>query len=177
MKEISHISDLTFNISSLVSNAPWHYAARAFLLNKSNHLALSHETGLYALVGGTMEIDETPQQCLLRELKEETGCDCQIQAPLGIITENRGLLDYRKKSFFYTASVLSAGIAKQTQEEKMLQQERHEQILARLNTEGKVKVKELANDFEVTEDCIRKDLTALEKEGLLKRIHGGSMLV
>ena len=33
--------------------------------------------------------------------------------------------------------------------EKMLQQERHEQILARLNTEGKVKVKELANDFEV----------------------------
>ena len=69
-----------------------------------------------------MEIDETPQQCLLRELKEETGCDCQIQAPLGIITENRGLLDYRK-SPFYTASVLSAGIAKQTQEEKMLQQE------------------------------------------------------
>ena len=120
MKEISHISDLTFNISSLVSNAPWQYAARAFLLNKSNHLALSHEkvTGLYALVGGTMEIDESPQQCLLRELKEETGCDCQIQAPLGIITENRGLLDYRKKSFFYTASVLSAGIAKQTQEEK-----------------------------------------------------------
>ena len=60
---------------------------------------------------------------------------------------------------------------------KMLQQERHEQILARLNTEGKVKVKELANDFEVTEDCIRKDLTALEKEGLLKRIHGGAMQV
>ena len=59
----------------------------------------------------------------------------------------------------------------------MLQQERHEQILARLNTEGKVKVKELANDFEVTEDCIRKDLTALEKEGLLKRIHGGAMQV
>lgn len=56
----------------------------------------------------------------------------------------------------------------------MLQQERHEQILARLNTEGKVRVKELANDFEVTEDCIRKDLTALEKEGLLKRIHGGA---
>ena len=55
----------------------------------------------------------------------------------------------------------------------MLQQERHEQILARLNTDGKVKVKELAVDF--TEDCIRKDLTALEKEGLLKRIHGGAM--
>lgn len=125
MKKISHISDLTFNISSLVSNASWHYATRAFLLNKSNHLALSHEkaTGLYSLVGGTMEIDETPQKCLIRELKEETGCDCQIQAPLGFITENRGLLDYRKKSFFYIATVLSSGTAKQTQEEKTLQQE------------------------------------------------------
>ena len=61
--------------------------------------------------------------------------------------------------------------------EKMIQQEILEKILARLNTEGKVKVKELANDFEVTEDCIRKDLTALEKEGLLKRIHGGAMQV
>ena len=30
----------------------------------------------------------------------------------------------------------------------MLQQERHEQILARLNTDGKVKVKELAVDFD-----------------------------
>lgn len=29
----------------------------------------------------------------------------------------------------------------------MLQQERHEQILARLNTDGKVKVKELAVDL------------------------------
>lgn len=125
MKKISHISDLTLNISSLVSNAPWHYAARAFLINKANYLALSHEktTGLYALVGGTMEINETPQQCILRELKEETGCDCQIQSPLGFITENRGILNYRKKSFFYIASVLCAGTVRQTQEEKILQQE------------------------------------------------------
>lgn len=125
MKKISHISDLTLNISSLVSNSPWHYAARAFLINKTGHLALSHEraTGLYALVGGTMEIGESPQQCLLRELKEETGCDCQIQFPLGFITENRGILNYRKKSFFYVASVLSPGTVKQTQEEKILQQE------------------------------------------------------
>ena len=48
---------------------------------------------------------------------------------------------------------------------------------AKISTDEKVKVKELAVDFEVTEDCIRKDLTALEKEGLLKRIHGGAMQV
>ena len=43
----------------------------------------------------------------------------------------------------------------------MLQQERHNQILAKLNLEGQVIVKELSQAFNVTEDCIRKDLTAL----------------
>ena len=37
----------------------------------------------------------------------------------------------------------------------MLQQERHNQILARLNLEGQVRVKDLSKDFNVTEDCIR----------------------
>lgn len=59
----------------------------------------------------------------------------------------------------------------------MLQQERHNQILAKLNLNGQVKVKELSQEFDVTEDCIRKDLTSLEKAGLLKRIHGGAMQV
>lgn len=57
----------------------------------------------------------------------------------------------------------------------MLQQERHNQIIAKLNLEGQVKVKDLSKDFNVTEDCIRKDLTILEKAGKLKRIHGGAM--
>lgn len=56
----------------------------------------------------------------------------------------------------------------------MLQQERHNQILARLNLEGQVSVKDLSKDFGVTEDCIRKDLKILEKAKQLKRIHGGA---
>lgn len=57
----------------------------------------------------------------------------------------------------------------------MMQQERHRQILAKLNLDGQVKVKELSDDFQVTQDCIRKDLAILEKAGLLKRIHGGAI--
>ena len=57
----------------------------------------------------------------------------------------------------------------------VLQQERHQQILAKLNIEGQVTVKGLSQDFGVTEDCIRKDLTILEKANQLKRIHGGAM--
>ena len=56
----------------------------------------------------------------------------------------------------------------------MLAKERHDQIIAKLNLEGNVRVKELSQDFDVTEDCIRKDLTILEKERKLKRIHGGA---
>lgn len=56
----------------------------------------------------------------------------------------------------------------------MLQKERHNHILTKLNLEGQVVVKDLSRDFNVTEDCIRKDLTILEKEGKLKRIHGGA---
>ncbi|MEI3326430.1 MAG: DeoR family transcriptional regulator [Thomasclavelia sp.] len=56
----------------------------------------------------------------------------------------------------------------------MLQQERHNQILAKLDLEGQVRVRDLSKDFNVTEDCIRKDLTILEKNGKLKRIHGGA---
>ncbi len=55
--------------------------------------------------------------------------------------------------------------------EKMLQQERHEQILARLNTEGKVKkLKNSQNDFEVTEDCIRKRFNGSRKRRTFKNV-------
>lgn len=59
----------------------------------------------------------------------------------------------------------------------MTQNERHEQILRRLAITRQVLVKDLAREFEVTEDCIRKDLTALEKQGQLRRIHGGAVSV
>ncbi|MCO7136848.1 DeoR/GlpR family DNA-binding transcription regulator [[Clostridium] leptum] len=54
-------------------------------------------------------------------------------------------------------------------------EERQEQIVVLLNRHGKVLVKELSEQFNVTEDCIRKDLAALEKKGLLKRTYGGAV--
>lgn len=59
----------------------------------------------------------------------------------------------------------------------MLQLERHNQIIAILALEGQVKVTELSEKFDVTKDCIRKDLTILENEGKLKKIHGGAIRV
>ena len=46
-----------------------------------------------------------------------------------------------------------------------------------LHANGKVKVKELSERFSVSEDLIRKDLSALEAKGLLKKAYGGAVLI
>lgn len=59
----------------------------------------------------------------------------------------------------------------------MFTEERLDEILNILNSEGKVKVKDLSKKFNVTEDCIRKDLKQLENVGSLKRTYGGAIQV
>jgi len=57
----------------------------------------------------------------------------------------------------------------------MLAIERRRSIMSRLNTEGKVIVAELAKEFDVTEETIRRDLDKLEKEGLASKTYGGAV--
>ena len=59
----------------------------------------------------------------------------------------------------------------------MLAKERQNAIVEEVNINGSVLVKELARKYEVTEDSIRKDLTLLEKNGLLKKTYGGAMWI
>ena len=53
--------------------------------------------------------------------------------------------------------------------------QRRHAILALLNTQGEVSVDELAKGFATSEVTIRKDLAALEKNGLLLRRYGGAV--
>ena len=57
----------------------------------------------------------------------------------------------------------------------MLAIERKREILSRLNSEGKVIVSELARDFGVTEETVRRDLEKLDNEGLASKIYGGAV--
>lgn len=57
----------------------------------------------------------------------------------------------------------------------MFAEERQNQIVAMVNKEGSVRVKDLSEKYGVTEDSIRKDLTLLEKRGLLKKTYGGAV--
>ncbi|MDR2471549.1 MAG: DeoR/GlpR family DNA-binding transcription regulator [Treponema sp.] len=57
----------------------------------------------------------------------------------------------------------------------MFAQERRKIIAGTVDAEGYVMVKELSGRFGVTEDCIRKDLAILEREGVLSRLYGGAV--
>ncbi len=48
-------------------------------------------------------------------------------------------------------------------------------ILTAVETQGTVRVTELAKQFDVTEMTIRRDLSELERDGLVKRVHGGGV--
>lgn len=59
----------------------------------------------------------------------------------------------------------------------MYAEERHQAIVERARTDGRVDVATLAADLDVTAETIRRDLTTLERHGLLRRVHGGAIPV
>jgi len=54
--------------------------------------------------------------------------------------------------------------------------ERRELIMSKLYRYKKVHVADLANDFAVSEETIRRDLEKLDKEGIAKKSYGGAIL-
>jgi DeoR family fructose operon transcriptional repressor len=55
--------------------------------------------------------------------------------------------------------------------------QRKNQILDRLRSSGRVEAVQIADSLGVTGETIRKDLIALERQGLLRRVHGGAVPV
>lgn len=58
----------------------------------------------------------------------------------------------------------------------MFLQERYEKILNKVQIQGRVTVKELSKEFNLSEDCIRKDLRELESKEKLTRVYGGAII-
>ena len=55
--------------------------------------------------------------------------------------------------------------------------ERQQAILATARSQGRVEVGALAESLQVTPETVRRDLTALERRGLVRRVHGGALAV
>ncbi|MEN2768427.1 DeoR/GlpR family DNA-binding transcription regulator [Ornithinibacillus xuwenensis] len=59
----------------------------------------------------------------------------------------------------------------------MLAEERRQQILEMIQQEGRVIAKDLSEQFNISIDSVRRDLTIMEKQGLLQKTYGGAMLL
>lgn len=59
----------------------------------------------------------------------------------------------------------------------MFAEERQQAILEQLRQKGKVTVEELTQEFKVSSPTIRTDLGRLEERGMLRRTHGGAIIV
>ncbi len=57
----------------------------------------------------------------------------------------------------------------------LLSEERKLEMIDELNRTGKLKVAELAAKYQVSPETIRRDLSFLEEEGVLKRVYGGAI--
>lgn len=58
----------------------------------------------------------------------------------------------------------------------MLAEDRRARLLADLNEHGSVRVAEVVERLDVSEMTVRRDLAALEQQGLLRRVRGGAIL-
>ena len=58
----------------------------------------------------------------------------------------------------------------------MLQCERQDEILSKLEKQKSINISVLAKQLYVSEATIRRDINTLEKIGLVKRVYGGVML-
>lgn len=59
----------------------------------------------------------------------------------------------------------------------MYAEERHWAILEQARKDGRVDVAALASRFDMTTETVRRDLTVLERRGVLRRVHGGAIPV
>src|SRR4029453_14719501 len=63
------------------------------------------------------------------------------------------------------------------QESTLFAEQRQQRIVEQARQAGRVDVAELAAELAVTPETVRRDLTALERQGVLRRVHGGAMPV
>ncbi|MBT32773.1 MAG: DeoR family transcriptional regulator [Thalassobius sp.] len=57
----------------------------------------------------------------------------------------------------------------------MLKEERHSAILNEIRLHNRVLLTDLSNLLMVSEDTVRRDLKELDKQGLIKKVHGGAI--
>lgn len=71
-------------------------AASAAVSNENNEILMQRraDNDLWALPGGTMDLGESIGQTAVREVREETGLDVEIDGIVGIYSDPRHVIEY-----------------------------------------------------------------------------------
>lgn len=71
-------------------------AASAAVSNENNEILMQRraDNDLWALPGGTMDLGESIGQTAVREVREETGLDVEIDGIVGIYSDPRHIIEY-----------------------------------------------------------------------------------
>ncbi len=66
-------------------------SARAIIVNEAGEIAVQYLANhfFHKLPGGGVENDETVEEALIREIREEVGCDIEIEKEIGLVIEYR----------------------------------------------------------------------------------------
>lgn len=83
------------------------YGSRGIILNDENlsGMILMRANGFYKLPGGGIELGERESDAFIRDVKEETGFDCEIIAELGTVEEHKSKSGFSHFSYTYIGRV------------------------------------------------------------------------
>ena len=112
MKLLAEISEGTLGLSDQFEQLGSEYqlrkSARVILLNKQGDMATQYvKTYKYhKLPGGGVDVGESIEEALRREVKEEVGCECAIISHVGMTIEYRNTYQLLHISYCYVALVV-----------------------------------------------------------------------
>lgn len=113
--------------------------AAAIILNDEKQLLVvrKHNTSCFMQVGGKLELNEPPEQTMLREIQEEIGCHASIEQYVGRFeTATANEADHQLVSFVYYVTLAhEPKIAAEIAEMKWVHLDDEETKLAPLTTE------------------------------------------
>lgn len=112
MKILAEISEASLGLGE-AEKLGEHYelrkSARAILLNEQGKMATQYlqTYTFHKLPGGGVEPGESLEEAVLREVKEEVGCDAKINDLLGVVIEYRtGKYNMIQISYAFSATVV-----------------------------------------------------------------------